>query len=261
MTKFQLVSDLHIEYKNNSFVDPLSYITPVADILIMAGDIGSFYKIKQLNDFLEKVCKLFKIVIYIPGNCEYYQVEEYYSLSMNDLFNNFILYVKHISNLHILNNTSLILDDICIVGSTLWSNALCKIPKYIVRINDMYTSKYIALFKKSLNYIKQLIKYSQKKKLKLLVITHHCPTYSVIINSNGIIGNKKNKDKYISLYASHLDYLLDSKYIHTWIAGHIHINFDLITKNGTHLVGNQYGKPKDNITDYKKNFTFCIINI
>ena len=48
--------------------------------------------------------------------------------------------------------------------------------------------------------------------------------------------------------------------IDTWICGHIHQNFDFVTKNGTRLVGNQYGKPKDNIDDYSKEFIVKIEN-
>ena len=38
MTNFQIVSDLHIEYNTNEVPDPLTLITPSADILILAGD-------------------------------------------------------------------------------------------------------------------------------------------------------------------------------------------------------------------------------
>ena len=48
MTSFQLASDLHIEYQNNR-VNAFDFITPTADILILAGDIGSLYKIDPTN--------------------------------------------------------------------------------------------------------------------------------------------------------------------------------------------------------------------
>ena len=44
MTSIQIASDLHIEFKNDDVPDPLNYITPTANILILAGDIGSLYK-------------------------------------------------------------------------------------------------------------------------------------------------------------------------------------------------------------------------
>ena len=36
----QIASDLHIECIDNNDIDPLTYITPAADILILAGDIS-----------------------------------------------------------------------------------------------------------------------------------------------------------------------------------------------------------------------------
>ena len=70
---------------------------------------------------------------------------------------------------------------------------------------------------------------------------------------------KKKRDKYISLYTSNLDYLLETNKIHTWICGHIHTNFDYKHNQvGTRVVGNQKGKPKDKIIDYLKNFVMQI---
>jgi predicted phosphohydrolase len=251
MTKFQIVSDLHIEYKNNKFHDPLDLITPVAPILIMAGDIGNFYKYEQLKDYMEKVCEMFDAVIYVPGNSEYYQVVDQKPLSMKILFERMLKINENIKNLHILNRDSVRINNVCITGCTLWSKPEVTLPKFIVRIKDMYTSKYANLHNKDKKYIKKMIKYCNSRDLKLLVVTHHCPSFQVI-------PVKKDSDKYISLYASNMDYMLDNKYIHTWIAGHIHINFDLITENGTRLVGNQYGKPKDNIKDFKKNMVIDV---
>ena len=74
MTSFQIASDLHIEYKNNDVHDPLNYIIPSAEVLILAGDIGSFYKHHQLKSFLKRLCEYFQAVIYIPGNHEYYTI-------------------------------------------------------------------------------------------------------------------------------------------------------------------------------------------
>jgi Icc-related predicted phosphoesterase len=91
-----------------------------------------------------------------------------------------------------------------------------------------------------------MINYCDKNKLKLIVITHYCPTYKVMENCN-------KKDKYMSLYTSNLDEMLDKQKVNTWICGHTHTNFDFISDNGTRVVSNQFGKPKDNITD-------CLMN-
>jgi predicted phosphodiesterase len=248
MLNLQICSDLHIEYKNDDIPDPLDYITPSADILILAGDIGSFYKIEQLKGFLEKLCPLFKTVIYVPGNQEYYMVQDYKPISMFNLLNKIYDIEKNIKNLYILNQTSLIVDDICITGCTLWSELKIKLPKFIVRIHGINNEIYDKKYKSDVNYINKMIDYCNSKNLKLVVITHYCPTFKVLNGSN------YKKDKYISLYMSELDNLLDSNSIHTWICGHIHKNFDFISDKGTRIVGNQKGKPKDKIVDYSKTY-------
>jgi predicted phosphohydrolase len=250
---FQIASDLHIECQD-TIPDPLSLITPSADILILAGDIGSIYKLNQLRLFLTKLCGYFKIVVYILGNHEYYRTKECVSHkqdSMKNLYKKFVYLEKIIDNFYVLNRSSLQIGNVCIVGCTLWSKPKIKIPQYIVRIQEMNNKTYTKKYKEDLNYIETMIKYCDDKKLKLIVVTHYCPTYS-------IIPEKKLKEKYISLYASNLDYLLTKEKVHTWVCGHIHSNFDIISNNGTHVVGNQLGKPRDDVKKYKKNFVITI---
>jgi len=251
MTSIQIASDLHIEFKNDDIPDPLNYITPSADILILAGDIGSLYKIGQLRGFLEKLCPLFQTVVYVPGNHEYYTVQNYEQLSMNKLLNRLYEIEKDIQNLYILNQSSIVIGDICITGCTLWSKPMVIIPKFIVRIYGMNTEIYEKKFSNDINYLNKMIDYCNKNNLKLVVATHYCPTYDVI-------NEEKMRDRFVSLYVSNLDHLLTKEKIHTWICGHIHSNFDIISKNGTRVVGNQLGKPRDKITDYSKELVLKI---
>jgi hypothetical protein len=148
-----------------------------------------------------------------------------------------------------------VIDDICIAGCTLWTKAEVNIPKFIVRIHGMTNFLYEQMYQSDLKYIKKMINYCNKNNLKLVVVTHHCPTYKVIESSD-----YKNKDKYISLYVSKLDFLLEKEKIDTWICGHVHYNFDFISEGGTRVVGNQRGKPRDNITDYNKEFVLDFDN-
>lgn len=251
MVNFQIVSDLHIEYKNNSVPNPLDFITPSSDILVLAGDIGSFYKINQLKEFLNKLCDLFKIVIYVPGNQEYYTFTEYKPMSMHDLINRLYELECSIPNLYVLNQSSIVINNVCIAGCTLWSKPEIKIPKFIVRIHGINNEIFEKKHYKDVEYIKKMIDYSQKNDLKLLVITHYCPSLKVLEGS-------RKRDKFSSLYATDLDYLLNKNNIHTWVCGHIHNNFDFLSENGTRVVGNQKGKLKDKITDYSNTFTIEI---
>ena len=243
----QIASDLHIECQNNQDIDPLDYILPQAKILILAGDIGSLYKFNQLKNFLSRICNFFEHVLYIPGNHEYYYIYDYEYITFEALVKRLESLSKIIPNLHILNRTSVLIGDICICGCTLWTNPKCSVPNFIVHINEMTTAKYTETHLKDLKFIQDMVDYATDKKYKLVVVTHHPPTYEVLKDC-------KKRKKFISLYATNLDFLLDKTKICSWICGHTHKNFNIISNKGCHLVSNQKGKIKDCILDYKKNF-------
>ena len=254
MVNFQIASDLHIETMKDT-PSSTKFITPSADVLILAGDIGRIHRIEQLEEFMTDVCSKFVHVIYVLGNHEYYRTREHKDKTMEELFLQVKNMAERIGNLHILdrNHAPIIIDDVLVAGCTLWSNSI-RVPDFIVRVHGMTPTKYNYLHSQDVQYITSMIKYckSQKKKYKLLVVTHHAPTYSLIKNT------KKDRDKYKSLYVSNLDYLLDKNRVHTWVCGHLHINFDRKSINGTRLVGNQQGKPRDNIRDYRKNMVITV---
>lgn len=246
MFSFQFASDLHIEIYNQT-INPLDYITPTADILILAGDIGSLYKFDQIYNFINGLSGHFKYILYVPGNHEYYTMDNYQGISMNMLKNNLTKLAQQINNLIILDKNSVIIDNVCIAGCTLWSNPNCTIPKFIVKIKGINTDIYKKYHQDDLNYINKIINYCEEKKYKLIMVTHYPPTYDTLLNTN-------KRKKFISLYANNMDYILDGNKINTWICGHVHNNFDFNSKNNCRIVSNQKGKPKDKIQDYKKSF-------
>ena len=250
MVHIQIISDLHIEQLIDDFIDPLNFFTPNADLLIMAGDIGSIYRYNQLYHFLEKVANMFTYVLYVPGNWEYYMLPNYTPLTINEL-NNRLNSLSVIKNLYILNTSSIIIDNVCFVGCTLWSDLKISLPHYIVKIFKMNTSFYSYKHSKDKNFITDMTNYCKENNIKMVVITHHCPSYETL-------QKWKKKDKFTSLYASNLDYMLDKNLIDTWICGHVHINFDFYSEKGTRVISNQRGKPKDKITDYNKNLTIQV---
>lgn len=252
MFTLQIASDLHIEYQNDEKVDPYEYITPSSDILILAGDIGSLYKLEQLYDFLYIISKDFKYVLYVPGNHEYYKPCDYNSIHMKELKNIFEKLEHEISNLIVLDQKCVQIGNVCIAGATLWSDIQCDLPKYIVRIHNITKSKYMDMFAEDLEYITDVIQYCNNKKIKLVCVTHHPPTMKVCK------GRTNNRNKFESLYGSNLDHMLNTNDVDTWVCGHVHDNFDFVTDGGTRLVSNQKGKPKDKIKDYNKSFVIKI---
>jgi predicted MPP superfamily phosphohydrolase len=67
------ISDIHLEFLPDN--DDFSFTSkwPSADVLVLAGDIGSPIKrYDQYRHFLEHVKKAYSTVIFISGNHEYY---------------------------------------------------------------------------------------------------------------------------------------------------------------------------------------------
>ena len=164
---------------------------------------------------------------------------------MIELYNELELIQNDIPNLFILNRSSIIIEDVCFVGCTLWTQAVMGVPNYIVRIKDISAEKYNYMFQRDLEYVENMINYCKQNKLRMVMISHHCPSFS--------LAKKKDNYKFKSLYASNLDYLFDINKIHTWVYGHVHINNDIITSGGTRMVSNQKGKPMDDVKSFVKD--------
>jgi predicted phosphohydrolase len=247
MLEIQIASDLHIESRKEKHLDPLDYFTPVAEILILAGDIGSLYLFDQFQNFMKKTCELFTYVIFIAGNHEYYVRKGYQHLQMNILKKKLQKIEKEIDNFYFLDKSSIKIGNVCIVGCTLWSETN-NVPHNRVKIPDMSVEKYNMLHKQDLNYIKQMIKYCKKRDLKLFLVTHYCPTFDILPQT----------DEFSNLYCTNLNKLIETGAVDVWVFGHLHYNFDKIMKGGTHLVGNQKGKKRDCLTDYSLTKTISI---
>jgi predicted phosphodiesterase len=75
--KVQYISDIHTEFMSAELQIPrvvrnIRAALPDADTIVLAGDVGSHYKASKLTTFLSLLCPLYKNVIYVLGNHEYY---------------------------------------------------------------------------------------------------------------------------------------------------------------------------------------------
>lgn len=245
----QIASDLHIEYTTGD-ISAADYIIPKAPILILAGDIGSLYKHEQLEKFLKELAPKFKYILYTPGNHEFYMQNDYKPLPFRKLIQRLYTLENKISNLYILNRSSVIIGNICFIGSTLWSQIPKDgiIPHFRLRIKGFSNFLYRNNHQKDVNYIAETIQYSQQKNLKICVITHYPP-------SNNCLGPLHEKDKYKYLYSSDLENLLTG--VNTWISGHVHWNYKMKIGD-TYLIANQKGRERDRVQDFSKEFVWKI---
>jgi predicted phosphohydrolase len=235
----QICSDIHLDYPDfnedsNNFI---KIINPSADILIIAGDLGNPYHQNYYN-FLLYYSQLFIKIIIIAGNHEYYYNDIFQTnLKIEEICNKF-------NNVYFLNNSSIEIDGILFIGTTLWSNVPIDIDaNQISKINDYIKIKNFSpvisnrLFKENVDFITNEL----KRNKKTIVITHHAPSYNCI-------PAEFKKDILNYCFYSHLDYLLQKSNIVKWIYGHTHHNY-----NENKMISNCYRG-----VDYKNNLCITI---
>lgn len=230
--KIQIISDLHFEFGYGD-ID-----FSIADVLILAGDVhvGS----NGLDWIMDTVKSI--PVIYVLGNHEYYK-QSYPKLlyKLRDKAKG--------SNVHLLENESVVLDGIRFHGATLWTNfELFGDPqvagyhsqqsmndyKYIRR-DPMYSKlrsiDVYNIHKVSCDWLKKSLVESNEK--RNVVVTHHAP-------SKKSLPSHRQNDLLSAAYASNLeDMILETK-PDLWIHGHIHTCMDYHVGK-TRIICNPHG--------------------
>ncbi len=112
--KIQYCSDLHLEFPENRKFVARNPLSPVGDILVLAGDIVTFRDLEKAHDFISFVSDHYAAVYWVPGN------HEYYGSDINDRPNP--LSEKLRENVYLGNNGSFIHEGVKIVLSTLWGH-------------------------------------------------------------------------------------------------------------------------------------------
>lgn len=261
--KLQIVSDLHIGFFKNPIKNWRTLIEPSADYLALLGDIHELRDIIILRKFLLAVCPNFKKVFYIMGNHEYY-VGRDKQIDMKTLFDKFKEWCEcYISNLIILENESYEIDNIKILGTTLWSHIPSKYEKEITNsINDYkfikmsnrpITVDFInKLHEKAVLFLYDEIKKCEEEKKDVIILTHHAPL------KNGTSSPLYEKSVSNYAYATELTGLFKEN-VKLACFGHTHHNCDFKFRN-TRVVSNPRGYNSDDecFKKYKNNFVIEI---
>lgn len=234
--KIQYCSDLHLEFPENRALIEREPLKPVGDILIIAGDFFLFNRsLEIISNFISFVSENFKTVYWLPGNHEYYGSDASQAASS--------VMKKIASNVFLINNSSVQLDNVNFIFSTLWSE-IYPINAYhceenvndfhVIRFNGklLTTDKFNSFYRRSVNFIEEeLINHADKTNI---IVTHHVPTLfnypEQYINSN--INNA---------FAVELSSLSKKHSIHSWIYGHSHVNTRPFVLNKTQYLTNQLG--------------------
>jgi len=254
--KIRIASDLHVEFWNNPNSKKLkrmllNMIPELPDdketILILAGDVGLAHKSETWATPLFYLSERFKNIIYCEGNHFFYG---------NDFFEDYPNSIKNPlpENVHLLENKSVLIDDVLFIGATLWSDMKIENREEAARIScsvERIINDYFMIKRKGYHFPNRLstphthAKYVKSREFifneleknldkKSVVVTHHGPSFkSVPKRFEGDIINHA--------YVSDLDrFIKELKKPDFWIHGHTHDSVDYELGN-TRVIVNPFG--------------------
>lgn len=269
----QIVSDLHLEFLSCKPNIIFHFIQPSASYLAMVGDICLFENDVFLQGLFRYLSQCFKKILYIPGNHEYYQKSKE-KKTKECLLEKAKQLTIH-TNVIIMDNETITLEGVKIIGTTLWSH----VPRIHHSFIQNYSNDYRMIYtedetnkirpitvmdtnrwnKESIQFLTEELNKANENKEQVLVLTHHAPIFehTSSLEYKGSIGTLA--------FANQLQSLLGSP-LHTWVFGHTHWRCDFVHKQ-TRIISNAYGyqgelkkrtKYKEIIKAYKKK---CVIYV
>ena len=241
----QYFSDLHLEFHRNQKFISKHLLKPMGEVLLLAGDIIPFAVMDQYDDFFDYLADNFKQTYWVPGNHEYYHGD---IANKSGQINEAIR-----SNVFLINNDVVHLDNVRLIFSTLWSNI--SPGNYVTvqnRIADFSAIKnggktftpdtYNELHLQCKNFITQTL--TDKTDTSTVVVTHHIPTF---LN----YPVKYKRDVLSEAFAVELFDVIEKSAINYWVYGHHHVNIPDFVIGKTQLITNQLGYIK-----YRENRGF-----
>jgi predicted phosphohydrolase len=234
----QYASDIHLEFPENKAFLKVTPLQAVGDVLLLSGDIVPFAVIDQHKDFFSFLSDNFAKTYWIPGNHEYYYFD---AATKKGVLNEKIL-----NNVFLVNNTSVIHENVKFIFSTLWSKINPANEWLIERsMSDFHVIKYGGarfsaqrfneLHAECMVFLNQEL--AIEAATRNVVVTHHAPTFMNY-------PEKYKGDMLNEAFAVELFDLIETTSPNYWIYGHTHGNIPDFKIGNTKLLTNQLGYVK-----------------
>jgi hypothetical protein len=256
--RIQIASDLHIEFYGSLENVPNDLIVPRAPVLALLGDVGLAFT-PLLQEFLLLQADRFETVLFLAGNHEFYNVRG----AQNSVAEQRVWLTQVCDardNLHFLEESSMLLNGVRILATTLWSY----IPPAVATqaegsMNDYHLS-YVReggddadgtlrpmtaadttqWHAHNVQWLTGELAAAKDKSEAVLVLTHHTPSL------RGTSNPRYDGNELSHCFSSDLSpLLLQAPVVQAWACGHTHWNFDLpllVGGNATRrLLSNQHG--------------------
>lgn len=247
--KIGYYSDLHIDtHSERSCLEPLLFAVKNYDVVVIAGDISNCI-VESLAFMLDLAIRTPSTnFVFVLGNHEYYSRS--YDIVQGIIYK--FIDSNETSNLHILDNSYIYINDYMFIGGTCWSDFNCRNSKSMTTaaycMNDFnYIADFspidcVELHNEFLKFFQSTV--NRNSKCKKIIVTHHAPSFL------SISPNFAHSYKINGAYASNLESLIEEANPVLWIHGHVHDSFNYELYNTT-VKCNPRGAGKGN-----KNFTY-----
>ena len=233
--KIQYASDLHLEFEANSKFLSSHSLQPNGDVLLLAGDILPFSLHAAQTSFIDFVADNFELVLWIPGNHEYYHHD--LTIVADPLAE------KLRSNVWLVNNTVIPYKEINFICSTLWSKINAVNALDIQRsVSDFFainlknkkltTYEFNALHRNSVSFLEKAL--AANAAAKNVIVTHHVPT---LLHYPAKYRNSPLNEAFVTELH---DFIYDCNAAF-WIYGHHHTNTPDFSIGNTTMLTNQFG--------------------
>lgn len=224
--QIQLASDLHIETKGGLNAPTSAYPVAKSPILALAGDVYPAMA-PEFGEIIRRVAEPFRLVLYVPGNHEYYGGIG--SISEMDR----IMQQKcdAIPNVLYFNKTSITVHGTLIAGCTMWTNvpkslwatAANEINDYrFIRtaVNHTFTPKdSVTIHLDHKKWLKDTLSQARRGGVakRAIIITHHAPTDALSERTQS-----RSRETFPYYFASDMGDLTTEPFVKVWCYGHTH---------------------------------------
>lgn len=249
---FQIASDLHLDTRGGLNAPESAYPKPGAEILLLAGDLCQVNDPNYI-DMLAKVCKPFKLVLYVAGNHEYYG-----NIPMNKIDEEIERCCQKVGNVIYMNNKRVDIDKLAFIGTTMWTNCpndsslMNDFVQLTTRSGEPFSPmEENRLHTKDKNWVAKAITQAKDDNMSgAVVITHHAPLQGLPH------GEHVSGPDYVPFYfSSDLNDLFFDNFIGCWAHGHTHETYmhRLSSGGDTLFVTNALGYDDEN-PKYKQKY-------
>jgi len=245
--KFDLVSDLHIDFWNDRTINNSWIEYKSSDILVVAGDTSDYPEWTRY--YLNELCAIYKTVLYIDGNHEHEKTTEMPRIS-TDKFKK----ESGLCKAHYLKNSSYVIDNTVFIGATGWYSFDFAEPKISTQdviekfkeqsnASDQWINDQLAMSKEDAKHIESEVdRYTNDDSIaNIVVVTHMLPHRKLFTKEERI-----RHDFYEGMYGNaQLERSIEkNSKIKYWCFGHTHrhINENLYNIN---FVAHPRGRPRD----------------